>query len=94
MPAKSPESTATVAPWTHLLAVCAAGILLYANTFDAPFVFDDSINITHNPYIRVEGLDLAGLKSAAFESRAPRPLAFPCAPSGSTRSVFQSGAAD
>jgi Flp pilus assembly protein TadD len=71
----SPETKDSVAPWTHLLAVCVVGVALYAGTFQAPFVFDDLPNISHNRYMKVTKLDFESLRSAAFESRSPRPLA-------------------
>ncbi|MEW6080069.1 MAG: tetratricopeptide repeat protein [Thermodesulfobacteriota bacterium] len=42
--------------WLAPVVIAAAGLLAYANTFDAPFVFDDISNIVENPYVKVSGL--------------------------------------
>jgi len=39
-------------PAWHLLLICIAGIAVYANTLDAPFVLDDITSITNNPITR------------------------------------------
>lgn len=36
----------------HILIICIIGFLIYSNTFNAPFVFDDDGNIVYNPAIR------------------------------------------
>ena len=73
--AHDPQTTESVAPWTHLIAICFVGLAAYSNTFEAPFVFDDLQNIVHNHYIRLETIDLAGLARAGVESPTQRPLA-------------------
>ncbi len=63
----------------HLLAVIVLYILgfsIYLNSLSVPFVFDDYPNIRDNPSIRLQAIDVNGLREAAFESRAHRrPLA-------------------
>ncbi|HZV82060.1 MAG TPA: tetratricopeptide repeat protein [Geobacteraceae bacterium] len=39
-------------PAFHLLLICIAGIAVYANTLNAPFVLDDITSITNNPITR------------------------------------------
>ena len=52
------------------------GVMIYANTMDAPFTFDDSINITENVPIRVTELTAESLTRLFTKSRAVyRPLA-------------------
>lgn len=36
----------------HILIICVIGFLIYSNTLNAPFVFDDDGNIVYNPAIR------------------------------------------
>lgn len=43
--------------------------IIYANALRVPFLFDDQLNITDNPYIRVTGLSLSQLKRAAIQDR-------------------------
>ena len=63
----------------HFIFVCIIAVLcsiIYSNTLNVPFVFDDLDNILDNRHIRLTGLDLAGLYEAAFKSLHPaRPLA-------------------
>jgi hypothetical protein len=39
-------------PVVHILIIVILGILIYSNTFNIPFVFDDIYNITHAPGIK------------------------------------------
>jgi tetratricopeptide (TPR) repeat protein len=39
----------------HVLVIALLGIIVYSNTFDAPFVFDDSMFITENPTVKDSG---------------------------------------
>ena len=39
-------------PAFHLILITVLGILIYSNTFDVPFIFDDELNIVENHYIR------------------------------------------
>ena len=39
-------------PVVHILIIVILGILIYSNTFNAPFVFDDTDSIVNNPAIR------------------------------------------
>jgi tetratricopeptide (TPR) repeat protein len=59
-----------------LLLLIGLTLIGYFHTFNAPFHFDDSINISDNPYIRVVHLSAEKLYNAAFKSIAPnRPVA-------------------
>ena len=50
-------------------------LLIYSNTFDSPFVFDDIPNITKNPHVRLVELQFDKLREAAFDSPSSnRPL--------------------
>ena len=49
---------------------------IYTNTLRAPYFFDDEINITRNPHIRLTQITPDGLIKAGFESHIPnRPVA-------------------
>lgn len=65
--------------WLSLLAavfICGLAFVIYSNTLSVPFVFDDRINISDNPAIRISQLTIKNLVGAAFESPVPsRPLA-------------------
>jgi len=39
-------------PAVHILIIVVLGILIYSNTFNVPFVFDDTNNIVDNPAIK------------------------------------------
>jgi hypothetical protein len=39
-------------PVLHVLLIAAVGLIAYSNTFDVPFLFDDSFFITENPIIK------------------------------------------
>ncbi len=43
-------------------------LLLYANTLEAPFIFDDRHNIQDNPHIRLTELTPEGIANAGFQS--------------------------
>jgi hypothetical protein len=59
-----------------LLALCLLTVVLYSNTWNAPFAFDDAPNITENAFVRVTELNAEALYAAAFESPSGgRPLA-------------------
>ncbi len=63
----------------HLLGILAISvfcIIIYSNTLNSPFVFDDFPNLKTNPYIRLTNLDFVKLYDAGFKSRCPnRPVA-------------------
>ena len=51
-------------------------LLIYSNTLDVPFYFDDEPNIVENPNIRLIGLSLKDITGACFKSACPnRPVA-------------------
>ncbi len=59
-----------------ILFLAAAAFLLYANTFNSPFTFDDRQNIEENLAIRLTQLTPTALYDAAFKSLLPhRPVA-------------------
>jgi len=51
-----------------LLPLALLVVLLYANTLQGPFTFDDSSNIQNNPHIRLTELTLKGIINAGFQS--------------------------
>lgn len=55
-------------PYTdHLIAIfaiCLLCIIIYSNTLNSSFVFDDFHNIKENPYIRLTDLDFEKLYNA------------------------------
>ena len=54
-----------------------AGILIYGNTLDVPFIFDDTYHIVSNPDIRLTEITLAGMKRAwAGSALSNRPVAY------------------
>lgn len=60
--------------WASAL-LCLATVVIYSNTLDAPFHFDDKPNILSNPHIRLTHLSLEGLTDAATKSHLPnRPV--------------------
>jgi tetratricopeptide (TPR) repeat protein len=53
MPTASVKSAAFLwKPVVHILIIVILGILIYSNTFNAPFAFDDIYGITHAPDIK------------------------------------------
>ena len=62
--------------WMLLLAMLATAII-YANSLNGPFLFDDSIHITQNRWVKIDSLDWANLSRAwnssfsAFPSDRP-----------------------
>ena len=55
-----------------IFVLSITGALLYANTLNSPFVFDDKHNITENPAIRISSLDICSLHNAGFKSPSSR----------------------
>ncbi|MDZ7832231.1 MAG: tetratricopeptide repeat protein [Desulfobacterales bacterium] len=57
------------------LALLAAAVLIYANTLNAPFVYDDDGYIVEDSAMYMVDFDLESIKKAAFEGRPKnRPL--------------------
>ncbi len=81
-PATNPARKASARPlvlpdWAVLLLFTILGALIYANTLQSPFVFDDETSIRDNPSIRWTSISVANLVNAAKASPAPhRPLAY------------------
>jgi tetratricopeptide (TPR) repeat protein len=66
-----------LAQYEHLflLFLSLLVIIIYAQTLNSPFVFDDKVHIVSNRHIRISDLTLRNLADAAFKSPAPqRPL--------------------
>jgi hypothetical protein len=63
----------------HLIAIsaiCLICIILFSNTLNSPFVFDDVGNIRENSYIRLTNFDFQRLSDACLKSPASnRPVA-------------------
>jgi len=59
-----------------LLLFIILGSLIYSNTLEVPFIFDDQARINENPYIRIHELTIDNLVQASFnkKSSASRPL--------------------
>jgi protein O-mannosyl-transferase len=49
-----------------ILIFFIVGFLIYSNTYDVPFYFDDKVRIADNPSIRLTALKLSNIKKAAF----------------------------
>jgi hypothetical protein len=49
-----------------LLVLIVAPCIVYFNSFDAPFVYDDLSNISDNPKVRLYNLDFENIKKATF----------------------------
>ena len=49
-----------------LLVFVILGFLIYSNTLDVPFHFDDESNIVENPNIRLTGLSLKDITGTCF----------------------------
>lgn len=70
------KSCAWLRLWVPVVLIVIVGAILYSNTLEAPFLFDDVDNIVENPHIRMTSLTFSGLAAAAFQSlSATRPLA-------------------
>jgi Tfp pilus assembly protein PilF len=50
--------------------------LLYSNTFQSPYIFDDWYHIEANRHIRLTSLSWDGIRQAAFDSPLNRPVAY------------------
>ncbi len=59
-------------PAFRISTIICLGLLLYANTFHVPFVFDDIPNIRDNPHIRMTRLSIDEVSDVAFESPSSR----------------------
>ncbi len=54
----------------HIFIIAILGIIAYSNTFNSPFVFDDSVNIADNPLIK--NLDNFIFPSEGYKGYLPR----------------------
>jgi tetratricopeptide (TPR) repeat protein len=55
-----------------ILTFFILGFLIYSNTFQSPFVFDDKVRILENPDIRIDELTVNNLWQAAFGKQSPK----------------------
>jgi len=63
--------------YTIFFAILVFISLIYSNTLKTPFVFDDLPNISENPHIRLNEMNLEGLRDAGFGSiLSNRPVAY------------------
>jgi tetratricopeptide (TPR) repeat protein len=60
-----------------LLLFVALSFLIYSNSLDVPFVFDDVLRIQENPQVRIDNFSFAELRDAAFAKKSTenRPVA-------------------
>ncbi|MEM9413008.1 MAG: hypothetical protein AAGA30_18000, partial [Planctomycetota bacterium] len=58
------------------LVIAMATWIAYANSFDAPFVFDDAHNISKNENLRIDNLHLDSILSSVLDNPTPRPVAY------------------
>jgi tetratricopeptide (TPR) repeat protein len=65
--APAPQERAARLRLVSALVIAAFCFIIYSNTFHAPFLFDDQINIYDNPYIRVTELSPTQLWRAAVQ---------------------------
>jgi tetratricopeptide (TPR) repeat protein len=63
----------------EILIICCLAVfvfLLYSNSLESPFIYDDLSNIQDNPQIRITKITLEDIKKAGFEDRfSNRPVA-------------------
>ena len=60
--------------WLYLLALVVVGALIYANTLQSPFIFDDDLIIIDNPAIRMQKLRWSDIQHAVSGKGGNRPL--------------------
>jgi len=78
LPSAPAAKQRTISSWKKLSVlalIIVVGLLIYANTFNAPFLFDDKPNILQNPFIRVTHIDIDDLKDVLQSRSAHRPFA-------------------
>ena len=66
------DKPAVVKAGLIVLVFFAIGFLIYSNTFESPFVFDDTLRIVDNPAIRMDTLTFQNLWQAAFGKQSAR----------------------
>jgi tetratricopeptide (TPR) repeat protein len=55
-----------------LLLFVALGFLIYSNSLDVPFIFDDVPRIQKNPQVRIDNFSFTELREAAFGKSSPK----------------------
>lgn len=65
--------------YPFLLLALAAAVLLYAAGLSGPFLFDDSVHITQNRWVKIDNLEWAELVRAWHSSPSPFPTDRPLA---------------
>jgi len=58
----------------YLVVLMGVGFLIYANTFQAPFVFDDTVVITENPDIRMQEFSWDSIVTTVSGTGRNRPV--------------------
>jgi hypothetical protein len=72
-----PQTGRSVIPGPLLCLLFAVIVfLLYSNTFQSPYIFDDWYHIEANRHIRLTSLSWDGILQAAFDSPLNRPVAY------------------
>lgn len=61
--------------WLQLLPLVILGFLIYSNTLEVPFYFDDLVNIRENPDIRLTELNLKDITIVGLKRYSSRPVA-------------------
>jgi uncharacterized membrane protein YoaT (DUF817 family) len=58
----------------YLVVLVAVGCLIYANTFQSPFIFDDEYYIKNNPAIRLQEFSWTNIITAVSGTGRNRPV--------------------
>lgn len=69
---KSPVFSIRYRTHIFLAILLLATIIVYSNTFEAPFVFDDMPNILENRHIRLDKISIEDIVAAGFKSVCSR----------------------
>ena len=72
---KNIKSSSTLWIIVVFLVISVLGSVIYSNTFDAPFTFDDIGQIKQNPGIRITHFSITQIIKAGFQSIKTRPIA-------------------
>jgi len=70
IPGKVAASSVSLGEVLVLMALALFVFLIYTNTLEGPFVFDDKLRIEENPAIRVTELNIKTLLEAGFDRRS------------------------
>jgi tetratricopeptide (TPR) repeat protein len=75
MTTPSPDRFSAVRTGAAVILIAALALLVYANTFTTPFVFDDLPNITENPHVRMTAANLDSVLDVLKSPCPNRPIA-------------------